>query len=198
MENYSKNILTSLWQEKIKLTQYTINQTCILNQLQLDYTSEGEKWSIFKHIQHIVWIDRMMKWTVPFSLFMSLILPFRPLTEKDFNNELDKVAHFYQTPAIPPGLNKIYLSSANLIDTTQVENPGLKKLYEKWKSALIFAEGYIKKLPQTDYQKKRFFTAIGVYSFPTGIELHVQHTSHYLHKNILPAMKETRVSEINN
>ncbi|MEM7184380.1 MAG: hypothetical protein AAF518_26010 [Spirochaetota bacterium] len=195
MEKISKNILTSLWEEKIKLAQYVINTTAEFTIPQLGYTIPGDNWTVYSHLHHIVWIDRMMRFSVPFSILASSLFPFKSLGEPDYALELEKVSRLYQTPSIPPGLGEIYVFKASTLNLTGVKTQKLIQLYSKWKASLQIAENYLLKLSEEDCRKKRFFSAVGVYSLPAGIELHVAHTTHYLHNNILPALSNSEFLE---
>ncbi|MCB1157733.1 MAG: hypothetical protein H7A25_07795 [Leptospiraceae bacterium] len=179
-----------LWVEKIKLTQYIFNLTGQLSEKQLEFIPPGGYWSIRQDLEYLRFIDSLMQFSFPLSVSVSSILPLKELDEGDIELDMERLYNLYPGPLLPGNLGTIEVEKASqlLLDGFSKE---MRAMFESWKKALENAEKYLSKLEIGDCKKKRFFSVLGIFSIPAGIDLHTVYSSHFFLEKIKKAMEHS-------
>lgn len=158
-------ILSVFWTEKLRFTQYTIEELAKLSEFEFQAPKTPSYGTI---LQKMVDCDRDFRFFLPISMKLSGFLFLPRLAEWDINKDIEIIRDRFTPPAFPPHFFEIRIQSASELRSENLPKY-LSGLVFQWKGELMNIESRLERISEEEAYRKRYFSLTGIHTISGAI-----------------------------
>ncbi len=182
------HIIEIFWIEKLRFTQYCIQQIRKYPESELEFSNHDRPRSMLWALEQMAAFDRNFAFYLPISIKFSSLFFLSSFGEQEVEKDIEGIRDKYTPPAFPVHFLDIQISAAKDL---KIDDSGLRsdKFFKEWRLTLLKIEEKLSKFSEADAFKKRYTSLSGIHTISGAINNSTEfcHTLWNLH--IAPYIK---------
>jgi hypothetical protein len=162
------HIIEIFWIEKLRFTQYCIQQISKIPETELATSDARRPKSIVWALEQMAAFDRNFAFFLPLSTRFSSLFFLGSFEEMEVEKDIEDIRDRYTPPAFPVHFLDIQINTAKDLKVGDT-NSNRDKFFREWKLTLIKIEDKLSKFTESDAFRKRYASLTGIHTIPGAI-----------------------------